>query len=219
MDIRYALYIITPHYALDPTTVTSERISWDVYEKHTMCKPFDVTMNLSSGVVVFDGDEIPEILDYVYLCVLQVLNLTFSYAPPNFLCEKPWNSAIMGALVREGKLLLEKRPKDKPFGGLWGMPGGKPEKGETFIDTLQREWDEELGISFDPKNLTPHVVVCCEYVDRFVMLPTYACHEWSGTPEPKASDQLDWFLPSDLKTLDLIEAAKYFGPRFEKICV
>lgn len=218
MDIRYALYIITPNYALDPIATTTKKISWAVYDKSTMEYVFDVAMDLSSGAVTFDGGAVPELLTYIYLCVTRVLDLNFSYVIPDDVRQKPWNAAVIGTLVKSGKMLLEKRPKDKPFGGLWAFPGGKPEAGETFVETLQREWDEEMGISFDPKNLAPHVVVCCEYADRFVMLPTYACHKWFGTPKPMASDQLAWFAPAETGVLDLIEAATYFSPRFEKIC-
>lgn len=41
-------------------------------------------------------------------------------------------------------LLLEK--KIIPKGTYWDMPGGRLQKGETLLETLQREIEEEIGL-------------------------------------------------------------------------
>ena len=46
------------------------------------------------------------------------------------------------AVFREGKLLLLRRPDD----GLWALPGGFVEIGETLAETAVRELWEEVGI-------------------------------------------------------------------------
>jgi len=53
----------------------------------------------------------------------------------------------VGVFIRnkEGKILLEKRSDN----GLWGLPGGKVEPGETIENTAIREVKEETG--FDIK--------------------------------------------------------------------
>jgi 8-oxo-dGTP pyrophosphatase MutT (NUDIX family) len=38
----------------------------------------------------------------------------------------------------------------KQGSGILIQPGGKPEAGEFAMDTLARELDEELGVTFDP---------------------------------------------------------------------
>jgi A/G-specific adenine glycosylase len=47
---------------------------------------------------------------------------------------------------REGKILLQRRPREGFLGGLWELPGGKIERGETPEDALRRELREELGL-------------------------------------------------------------------------
>jgi 8-oxo-dGTP diphosphatase len=51
-----------------------------------------------------------------------------------------------GIAVRDGRLLLLRRPDDGPCPGLWEFPGGKVESGETPFDALVREWAEEVGV-------------------------------------------------------------------------
>lgn len=49
-------------------------------------------------------------------------------------------------LVRSGRLLICQRPSGDPLAGLWELPGGKVEVGETPEACLERELREELGI-------------------------------------------------------------------------
>ena len=45
----------------------------------------------------------------------------------------------------EGVLILQ-RPPGKRFEGLWSLPGGKVDEGETLDRALRRELDEETGL-------------------------------------------------------------------------
>lgn len=53
---------------------------------------------------------------------------------------------VSGLAVRDGKILMGKRPPNKLRGGLWETPGGKVESNESAPEALRREWVEELGI-------------------------------------------------------------------------
>lgn len=48
--------------------------------------------------------------------------------------------------VKNNKILLVKRNLDKEEGGLWSLPGGTKEDGETLKNTLIREIHEELKV-------------------------------------------------------------------------
>ena len=54
----------------------------------------------------------------------------------------------VGAVIRdnEGRLLLIKRGHE-PGAGLWSLPGGRVEPGETDIEALVREMREETGLT------------------------------------------------------------------------
>jgi len=56
---------------------------------------------------------------------------------------------IVNALfVRDGMVLLARRsPHRAIYAGLWSFPGGHQEPGETLIEALVREVQEEVGVT------------------------------------------------------------------------
>jgi len=53
---------------------------------------------------------------------------------------------IAAAIIKDGKLLIAQRPKNKTLALVWEFPGGKVEDGETNEDCLIREIKEELDV-------------------------------------------------------------------------
>ena len=62
---------------------------------------------------------------------------------------------VAGLIVRDRKVLLVKRTKSRSpeIVGMWNMPGGKIEEGETPEVALVRELEEELGMIVQVKDL------------------------------------------------------------------
>ncbi|MER8105055.1 NUDIX domain-containing protein [Kitasatospora sp. NPDC094016] len=49
----------------------------------------------------------------------------------------------------DGRVLLVRRHPDDYLGGLWEIPSGTVETGETILDALHRETSEETGLAID----------------------------------------------------------------------
>ncbi|KJK57417.1 DNA mismatch repair protein MutT [Saccharothrix sp. ST-888] len=60
-------------------------------------------------------------------------------------------SGFVAAAVinHEGRVLLVRRNPDDYMGGLWEIPSGAVEAGETILDALHRETTEETGLTVD----------------------------------------------------------------------
>lgn len=56
--------------------------------------------------------------------------------------------AVAAIVIRDGKILLVKRGSE-PGLGLWSIPGGSIEPGETTEEALKREVLEETGIEIN----------------------------------------------------------------------
>lgn len=72
----------------------------------------------------------------------------------------------VGVIVRDpfGRILLEKRSDC----GLWGLPGGKIEPGESIIQAALREVHEETGLTVE---VTQLLGVYSEPIERIVTFP------------------------------------------------
>ncbi|GAA1261782.1 NUDIX hydrolase [Kitasatospora nipponensis] len=60
-------------------------------------------------------------------------------------------SGFVAAAVinHDGRVLLVRRNPDDYMGGLWEIPSGTVEAGETILDALHRETAEETGLTID----------------------------------------------------------------------
>ena len=59
---------------------------------------------------------------------------------------KSFYIAIKGVIKHNDKVLLIKRAKDDADGNFWEFPGGRINDAESYSETLQREFREEVGI-------------------------------------------------------------------------
>ena len=60
--------------------------------------------------------------------------------------QPPVTVVVAAVIERDGLVLIGQRKPGKWHGLKWEFPGGKVEPGETPVDALGRELEEELGI-------------------------------------------------------------------------
>lgn len=98
---------------------------------------------------------------------------------------------VAGVLVRQGRVLAARRPAHKAQGGLWELPGGKVEDGETDAAALARELREELGVEVQVGETLAQNLHA--YPARAVLLVALRCELLAGE-EPRAHehDDLRW---------------------------
>jgi len=104
----------------------------------------------------------------------------------------------------DGTILLASRPEGKAWAGWWEFPGGKIEAGESPVEALQRELDEELGIQV--KAAYPWLVRTFDYPEKTVKLHFFIVRAWAGNPEGREGQQLSWQNPFDLTVSPMLPA-------------
>ena len=109
---------------------------------------------------------------------------------------KPHFHVTAGLILRDGKILITRRPKGSHLEGYWEFPGGKQEENESLPSCLEREMQEELRISVRVEKYL--LKVDHEYETKFISLHLFQCAWLSGTPTPIGCDEIRWVRPDEL---------------------
>jgi 8-oxo-dGTP diphosphatase len=125
-------------------------------------------------------------------------------ADPRAYPDRPY-LAVSAAIIRDGHVLIVRRARP-PAHGLYTLPGGVVEAGETLFEAVVREVREETAVEVEPVALAGYreaIVRDAEgRVERhFVILP-FAARWLAG--EPRLNDELAearWLQPSGLAAL------------------
>ncbi|MDY0013062.1 MAG: NUDIX domain-containing protein [Rhodocyclaceae bacterium] len=98
-------------------------------------------------------------------------------------------------LEQEGAVLLMRRAGTGFFDGLYSLPGGHVEPGESIRQAARRETEEEIGVTLALADLeclgVVHRLSDTNRIDFFL-----AARAWDGVPtlrEPHKCDHLAWF--------------------------
>ena len=112
---------------------------------------------------------------------------------------------VVGVLLNENQqVLIALRPVQSHQGGLWEFPGGKVEEGESVEYALNREFEEELGISV--LACTELTQIRHEYSDKSVLLDVWRIEKYSGTPKGREGQVIEWRALSKLRAEDFPKA-------------
>lgn len=99
----------------------------------------------------------------------------------------------------QGRVLLGRREGTGYGAGLWGLPGGRVERGEALAAAAAREVWEEVGLRVDAQTLA---FLGVSRYDLGGVRGTdflFLGREWSGEPVPlEQTSEVGWFAPTEL---------------------
>jgi ADP-ribose pyrophosphatase YjhB (NUDIX family) len=114
--------------------------------------------------------------------------------------------AVSAAIIRDGKVLIVRRARP-PAAGLYTLPGGGVEVGETLVEAVVREVREETALAVEPVALAGYREAIARDTDgrierHFVILP-FAARWIAGEPtlSPELSEAM-WLDPAAITGLD-----------------
>lgn len=109
----------------------------------------------------------------------------------------------------DGRLLLVRRGTD-PGKGLWALPGGRVESGESIVAAVVRELGEETGLEGVCSSLVGWVErMGTNY--HFVILDFVVNVLGSTTPVAGGdATQVEWYAIEDLSSVDLVPGLSEF---------
>ena len=117
--------------------------------------------------------------------------------------------AVSAAIIRDGKVLVVRRAR-KPALGIYTLPGGGVETGETLEQAVIREVREETSLIVEPVALAGHREAIARdaqgRVERHFVILCFAARWLSG--EPVLNEELDdarWLDPAELSGLHTTE--------------
>ena len=117
--------------------------------------------------------------------------------------------AVSAAIVRDGKVLVVRRAR-QPALGIYTLPGGGVETGETLMQAVTREVREETSMDIEPVALAGHREAIVRdaqgRVERHFVILCFAARWLSG--EPVLNEELDdarWLAPAALSSLRTTE--------------
>ncbi|SDG89927.1 Nudix family hydrolase [Nitrosomonas sp. Nm132] len=117
----------------------------------------------------------------------------------------PFVEVVAAVIIRpDGRFLLTSRPEGKPYAGYWEFPGGKIEAGESALQAITRELQEELGIQVE--QVYPWITRVFTYTHATVRLHFYRVVEWYGQPFGRENQALSWQTVDNVSVIPLLPA-------------
>lgn len=140
---------------------------------------------------------------------------------PRHYPERPY-LAVSAVIVRDGEFLAVRRARP-PMRGLFTLPGGCVEAGESLAEAVRREVREETGLTIEAGALAGYREVITRddagRVQRHFVILTFAARWVAG--EPRLNEELleaRWIRPAGLRELSTTEGlAEIVAAAFEQL--
>lgn len=130
--------------------------------------------------------------------------------------------AVSAVIVRGGEFLTVRRARP-PAEGLFTLPGGAVETGETLIQAIIREVREETALTIEPVALAGYREVIARdsvgRIERHFVILAFAARWVAGEPRPNEEiAEFRWIRPPELKPLPTTEGlAEIVAAAFERL--
>ncbi|WP_245633146.1 (deoxy)nucleoside triphosphate pyrophosphohydrolase [Luteipulveratus mongoliensis] len=117
-------------------------------------------------------------------------------------------AALVDDLDQPTRLLAARRTEPSHLAGGWELPGGKVEEGETLVEAVHRELEEELDVHIELGVAVPGPLTTNGEVGAWPLGESYAMHVrlarvTHGEARPVAEhDQVRWLTKQDLYDVD-----------------
>jgi A/G-specific adenine glycosylase len=108
----------------------------------------------------------------------------------------PRHEAAVGVVRRGERILITLRPPTGLLGGLWELPGGKREPGESLAGCAAREIAEETGLRVRAGRRL--ATVQHAYTHFNVTLHAFECTPVGGRARPIGCEEVRWVRPGEL---------------------
>jgi ADP-ribose pyrophosphatase YjhB (NUDIX family) len=130
--------------------------------------------------------------------------------------------AASAAVIRDGRVLIVRRARN-PANGVYTLPGGVVEAGETLIEAVTREVREETSLQIAPVALAGFRDMIMRdgdnRVSRHFVILSFAARWVTG--EVRLNEELDdarWLLPAEIAGLKTTEGlAEIVAAAFERL--
>jgi len=128
---------------------------------------------------------------------------------PRMYPDRPF-LAVSAAIIRDGRVLIARRAKGAST-GVFTLPGGMVEAGETLQEAVVREVQEETGVGIEQLGLAGQREFITRdeagRVSRHFVILCFACRWVSGegTPLLEELSELRWLRPAELSGLKTTE--------------
>jgi ADP-ribose pyrophosphatase YjhB (NUDIX family) len=130
--------------------------------------------------------------------------------------------AASAAVIRDGRVLIVRRARN-PANGVYTLPGGVVEAGETLIEAVMREVREETGLEIAPVALAGFRDMIMRdgdnRVSRHFVILSFAARWVTG--DVRLNEELDdarWLLPAEIEGLKTTEGlAEIVAAAFERL--
>lgn len=111
---------------------------------------------------------------------------------------------VGAAIIADGRVLACARSEPEAMAGMWEFPGGKVEAGETEVEALVRECDEELGVLVEVGGRVGGDILLGH--GRAVLKVYVAQLVGGGPPHPHEHAELRWLLADELDSVAWLPA-------------